>query len=100
MTRRRKAAPTLSNRGGGYSVLTRTATALLFVVFPWLTTATITVTESGQRFPSRPDHLVGQKFADGFEYMARLQFIHSNLNLCPNEDNTIHVPTDGLPGML
>jgi len=100
MTRRRKAAPTLSNRGGGYSVLTRTATGLLFVVFPWLTTATITVTESGQRFPSRPDHLVGQKFADGFEYMARLQFIHSNLNLCPNEDNTIHVPTDGLPVAL
>jgi len=65
-----------------------------------MASATITVTETGQRFPSRPDHLVGQKFEDGFEYMARLQYIHSNLNLCPHNNNTIHVPNDGLPVAL
>jgi len=65
-----------------------------------MASATITVTETGQRFPSRPDHLVGQKFEDGFEYMARLQFIHSNLYLCPHNNNTIQVPNDGLPVAL
>lgn len=65
--------------------------------------ATIIVAGSGERFATRPDTTIGERLTDGYEYMARLQRLDDNLDLCPNTDTepytyNITVPPDGLPG--
>lgn len=77
---------------------------LLLLLLSTLCKATITITETGEHFASRPDHLVGTRFLEGYEYMARLQVFSSNLHLCPDPSNhhlnlTVQVPLDGLPSM-
>ena len=77
---------------------------LLLLFTSTLCTATITITETGEHFTSRPDHLVGTRFLEGVEYMARLQVFAYNRHLCPDPSYphlnlTVQVPLDGLPGM-
>jgi hypothetical protein len=67
--------------------------------------STITIAGTGEHFPSRPDHTVGNGWMDGVEYMARMQFIDRNPDLCPLDSNpnatiTIVPPSDGLPVAL
>jgi hypothetical protein len=85
---------------------------LLLVVLSSLSTtnATITVTETQQRYASRQDHLLGRKLWKGYEYPARLQYIDGNLPMCPDDNDdgnnkakqsyNITVPADGLPVAL
>jgi hypothetical protein len=67
--------------------------------------ATITVIDTGKRFASHQDHSLGKRLWKGYEYMARLQYINGNLQLCPSEHGQNHtykllVPEDGLPVAL
>jgi hypothetical protein len=76
---------------------------LLLLLLSTLCKATITITETGEHFASRPDHLVGIRFLQGVEYMARLQVFADNRHLCPDPSHphlnlTVQVPFDGLPG--
>lgn len=65
--------------------------------------ASITVVDTGERYGSRVDHNYGRVFKRGLEYMARLQYLEGNFNLCPSKTkpqqvwNLTNVPTD-LPG--
>lgn len=75
-----------------------------FFIFPRLSQATITLTATGQHFASRPDPIVGTRFLQGFEYLARLQVFDHDLTLCPDATRphsllnlTVQVPPDGLP---
>lgn len=65
--------------------------------------ATVIMVGSGERFATRPDAMIGERLTDGYEYMARLQRLDDNLDLCPTGDSepytyNITVPPDGLPG--
>lgn len=66
--------------------------------------ATITIADTGERFPSHPDRLVGTRWMEGYEYMARLQVIERDLDLCSTVNDklnlTVSVPSDGLPVVL
>jgi len=65
--------------------------------------ATITMAGSGARFESKPDPILGERLTDGYEYMARLQHLADNLDLCPSAPTiqyNITVPPDGLPVVL
>jgi hypothetical protein len=69
-----------------------------------LTTASITVIDSGRKFPSVPDKKLGQQLWKGYQYMGRLQYIPSNLQLCDGstseKDFQIVMPQDSLPVAL
>mmetsp|Transcript_28569 Transcript_28569/g.47278 ORF Transcript_28569/g.47278 Transcript_28569/m.47278 type:complete len:441 (+) Transcript_28569:257-1579(+) len=76
---------------------------LLLVVLPSFSTATITIAGTGARFASHPDRRVGTRWMEGYEYMARLQLLDYDLDLCSMDDNNntvVPVPTDGLPVVL
>jgi hypothetical protein len=64
--------------------------------------ATITMAGTGERFATKPDPILGERLTDGYEYMARLQHLDDNLDLCPTGNGrnpyNITVPSDGLPG--
>lgn len=74
------------------------------LLFSSVADATITIAGTGERFPSYPDRLIGSKFLEGFEYMARLQYIPDDLDVCPSfqpvSNITIVPPRDGLPVVL
>lgn len=83
---------------GGVSL---TCTLLLCFIFLQTVSATITVTDSGRRFASRPDEWVGNRFSSRYEYMARLQYLPRDPTLCSSLQNlTVTVPPDGLPVAL
>jgi hypothetical protein len=65
--------------------------------------AEITIVHTGKVFASKPDKQMGPHLFKGYDYMGRLQYVHGNLQLCPdvlNPDATFRItaPTDGLPG--
>lgn len=62
--------------------------------------ATITITETGERFDSRPDQNLGKQLLPGFEYMSRLQYIGHQLCNPSKTSPTwrVIVPEDGVPG--
>jgi hypothetical protein len=67
--------------------------------------STITIAGTGERFPSHPDPAFGNRWMEGFEYMARMQRIEgdSDMDLCAlvsGHNFTITVPSDGLPVVL
>ena len=67
--------------------------------------STITIAGTGQHFSSRPDRIVGSSWMDGVEYMARMQLIDSDPDLCPlpsddDQNFTVTRPADGLPVVL
>jgi hypothetical protein len=76
---------------------------LIILQLATLTTATITTAGTGERYASHPDRQVGTRWMEGYEYMARLQMIPHDLDLCgtdPSKNLTVTVPTDGLPVVL
>jgi len=80
---------------------------LLFVSCWQSSQAVITIMDTGQRFRSREEE-TGKHLWQGYEYMARLQIIEGNLNLCPDPDDTenknkranVTNPVDDLPVAL
>jgi len=66
--------------------------------------ATISIIDSGKKFPSKPDPRIGQPLLRGYEYMGRLQYVPDNPTLCPgpypHQAFDIVTPTDGLPVAL
>ena len=61
--------------------------------------------DTGERYGSRVDHTYGRVFKHGYEYMARLQYLEGNFDLCYSKSqpqkiwNLTDVPFD-LPGMF
>jgi len=69
------------------------------------TNATITVLDTHQKYPMKPDRSpLGKQLWKGYEYYARLQYVEGNLPLCPdnnaNANHTLMAPTDGVPVAL
>ena len=75
--------------------------------------ASITIKETGQRFPSHQETSIQgtKRFWKGYEYMGRLQYIPNNLSLCWPSKGTVGdvpseyrynltIPPDGLPVAL
>lgn len=63
--------------------------------------ATITIADTGVRYPSEPDRWYSARFATGYEYMAHLQVFEDNLDLCnPTSNLTVNVPKDKMPIVL
>jgi hypothetical protein len=65
--------------------------------------ATITVADTGEHFDSTPDRLVGIHWMEGYEYMARMQVLAHDRDLCPTDlpqNFTVSRPPDGLPVVL
>ncbi len=65
--------------------------------------AEITIVDTGKVFVSKPDRKMGPRLWKGYDYMGRLQYVHGNLQLCPDALNPnarfrIIAPSDGLPG--
>lgn len=65
--------------------------------------ASITIVDSGKILDSKADKSMGVKLWKGYEYIGRLQYIQTDLQLCklPNEGDKpfeIVAPPDGLPG--
>mmetsp|Transcript_13131 Transcript_13131/g.18888 ORF Transcript_13131/g.18888 Transcript_13131/m.18888 type:complete len:534 (-) Transcript_13131:1153-2754(-) len=92
----------------GRILMTRSLLFLfLFVLLssPSLTDATITVQNTGETYPSYPDRLIGGRFVEGHPYMARLQYLPSDIDLCPpygtsKVNLTVVQPHDKLPVAL
>ena len=71
--------------------------------------STITMAGTGQHFASHPDRMVGYRWMEGVQYMARMQFIPI-MDLCslsphvhihqPHYQINITVPSDDLPVAL
>ncbi|KAL7566290.1 hypothetical protein ACA910_013619 [Epithemia clementina (nom. ined.)] len=75
------------------------------MLMPWCARAMITVVDSGKRYASRQDQYYGPTFRKGYQYMARLQLLSENRQLCPNQNsnNTTYdvvEPIDGYPVAL
>lgn len=71
--------------------------------------ATITEVATGKHWNSKPDKKLGQRLWQGYEYVAHLQYVRSNLQLCPlpSEGNgnqprmwNITRPLDSTPGKI
>merc|ERR1712232_438542 len=71
----------------------------IFLLFTHNASATITIADSGIRFPSEPDQWYSSSFAPGFEYMAHLQVLFDNLDLCTG-NSTVTRPADNVPVVL
>lgn len=103
--------PSPSRRVGGTALL---GSLLLLVTLLPVARGTITVMDTGERFPSRQDSQYGPLLWKGYQYAGRLQRIEGNLPLCPptaddgddDDDETppqkvrLAVPSDGLPVAL
>ena len=92
----------------GSSLVVFLLTLVVMVLLPTPGMASITMMDSGERFGSRLDHTYGRVFKRGYEYMARLQYLEGNFDLCPPTKsspqppkiwNLTDVPFD-LPGMF
>ena len=82
------------------SWLRLTNLALGMAMLPWCVMGMITISESGKRYASRQDKYYGPKFRRGYQYLARLQYVEQNIELCPTGANTTYdliKPFDGLP---
>ena len=80
---------------------------LLLVLVTQTADATITEVATGKHWNSEPDKKLGQRLWQGYEYVAHLQYVRSNLQLCPlpSEGNgnqprmwNITRPLDSTPG--
>mmetsp|Transcript_103454 Transcript_103454/g.154993 ORF Transcript_103454/g.154993 Transcript_103454/m.154993 type:complete len:631 (+) Transcript_103454:191-2083(+) len=84
---------------------TKPSSALAVVVsllFCHVVQASITIVDSGKVLDSTPDKHLGTKLSKGYEYIGRLQYVHTNLQLCKGEGGPfmITTPPDGLPVAL
>ena len=66
---------------------------------------TIGIVKNGKSYHSKPDHKVGKTMTKGTTYMAHLQYIATNMHMCPNDGPNprkwnITRPTDNLPGKI
>mmetsp|Transcript_28444 Transcript_28444/g.66053 ORF Transcript_28444/g.66053 Transcript_28444/m.66053 type:complete len:443 (-) Transcript_28444:1970-3298(-) len=70
---------------------------LSFLLAPSGVWATITFDGSQEHFKSIPDRTLGPPFEDGLVYFARLQYLHDNINLCPQSGRNhynVTIPPD------
>jgi len=85
----------------------RSFSSILFLL-PFLThnlvvvIATITIADTGARYPSEPDHWYSGHFIPGVNYMAHLQYLEHNLDVCPitTEKFSVKRPIDNFPVVL
>jgi hypothetical protein len=73
---------------------------LTIALFCGSCSASITITETGESFQSRPDPNLGKQLLPGFEYLSRLQYIGHQLCRASTTGPAwrVIVPEDGVPG--
>jgi len=65
--------------------------------------ATVAIADTGVRYPSEPDRWYSGHFIPGVNYMAHLQYLEHNLDLCPGVSTkkfTVKRPNDNFPVVL
>mmetsp|Transcript_2120 Transcript_2120/g.4620 ORF Transcript_2120/g.4620 Transcript_2120/m.4620 type:complete len:595 (+) Transcript_2120:146-1930(+) len=81
---------------------------IVLLLLPAAVQGTITIMDTGERFPSRQDKEYGPLLWNGYQYAGRLQMIDGNMPLCPRstsdavpeEKHRLVIPSDGLPVAL